>query len=105
MRSIFISLLMIVHSLSGYTQSLDTRPVVGVTPFTFDESNKYIGLVTEKVVEMLTNSKRFQVVDRTSYDKVQAELDLEKNESFMDSKNRVKEDGAVAAGTGKTTHF
>lgn len=34
--------------------------VVGVAQFTCDEESPYTGLVTEKVVEMLTNTKRVQ---------------------------------------------
>lgn len=48
----------------------DERPVVGVAAFTCDENPRFVKLVTEKVVEMLTNTKRFRVVDRTSSDKV-----------------------------------
>ena len=85
-----------VHSLTGYAQS-DTRPVVGVAQFTCDGSSKYAGLVTEKVVEMLTNTHRFQVVDRTSYDKVHAELELQKSEAFIDSENTAVQGVAIAA--------
>jgi hypothetical protein len=46
---------------------------------------------------MLTNSKRFRVVDRTSRDKIDAELELQKNEAFIDSDNLVEQGGAVAA--------
>ena len=96
-RSILFLLMCIaVHSLTGYAQS-DTRPVVGVAQFTCDGSSKYAGLVTEKVVEMLTNTHRFQVVDRTSYDKVHAELELQKSEAFIDSENAAAQGVAVAA--------
>lgn len=96
-RSILFFLMCIaVHSLTGYAQS-DTRPVVGVAQFTCDGSSKYAGLVTEKVVEMLTNTHRFQVVDRTSYDKVHAELELQKSEAFIDSENAAAQGVAVAA--------
>lgn len=77
--------------------SSDIRPIVGVTQFTCETDSKYAGLVTEKVVEMLTNTKRFRVVDRTSHDKIKEELELQKSEAFMDSKNLVEQDIAVAA--------
>lgn len=77
--------------------SSDIRPVVGVAQFTCETDSKYAGLVTEKVVEMLTNTKRFQVVDRTSHDKIKEELELQKSEAFLDSKNLVEQDIAVAA--------
>lgn len=88
----------------GYAQS-DTRPVVGVSQFTCEGSDKFAGLVTEKVVEMLTNTRRFQVVDRTSYDKVHAELELQKSEAFIDSKNIASQGVAVAAEKMITGHI
>ena len=82
---------MFVYSLYGYTQNqLDTRPVVGVAKFTCETDGRYASLVTEKVVEMLTNTKRFQVVDRTSKDRVKEELELQKSEAFLDSENLVE---------------
>lgn len=96
MNKSLLIIILLVCSLQGYTQ-IDTRPVVGVAKFSCDEDATYAGLVTEKVVEMLTNTKRFQVVDRTSHDKIKAELELQKSEAFMDSKNLVEQDIAVAA--------
>lgn len=81
------------------------RPVVGVAAFTCQENSPYTGLVTEKVVEMMTNSKRFQVVDRTSNDKVRQELELQKSEAFLDSKNLVEQDIAVGAEKLVTGHI
>ena len=46
---------------------------------------------------MLTNSKRFRVVDRTSREKITQELELQKSEAFIDSDNLVEQDVAVAA--------
>ncbi|WP_304721492.1 CsgG/HfaB family protein [uncultured Alistipes sp.] len=103
-RIISLFMCIAVHSLWGYAQS-DTRPVVGVAQFTCDGSYKYAGLVTEKVVEMLTNTHRFQVVDRTSYDKVHAELELQKSEAFIDSKNIANQGVAVAAEKMITGHI
>lgn len=75
----------------------DDRPVVGVAEFTCDEESPYVRLVTEKVVEMLTNTHRFIVVDRTSRDKVEEELELQKSEAFLDSKNLVDQNSSKAA--------
>lgn len=99
MRLRILFTLAIVCSLrAGYAQSTtDTRPVVGVAQFTCQEESPYTHLVTEKVVEMLTNTRRFQVVDRTSIDKVQAELELQKSEAFIDSENLAEQGVAVAA--------
>jgi hypothetical protein len=77
-------------SLSGYAQA-DTRPVIGVPPFSCDIESPYTRFVTEKVVEMLTNTRRFRVVDRTSLDNVKAELELQKQEEFIDSENLVEQ--------------
>lgn len=90
--------------LNAFSQT-DTRPVVGVAQFTCQEDSPYTGLVTEKVVEMLTNTRRFRVVDRTSNDKIKAELELQKSEAFMDSKNLVEQDIAVAAEKMVTGHI
>lgn len=103
-RLFLITICIAVHSLTGYAQS-DTRPVVGVAPFMCEESSKYAGLVTEKVVEMLTNTHRFRVVDRTSYDKVHAELELQKSEAFIDSENTATQGIAVAAEKMITGHI
>lgn len=75
----------------------DDRPVVGVAEFTCDKESPYVRLVTEKVVEMLTNTHRFIVVDRTSRDKVEEELELQKSEAFLDSKNLVDQNSSKAA--------
>jgi len=104
MRRIIFFMLTLVCSLRGYAQA-DTRPVVGVAAFTCDQESPYTGLVTEKVVEMLTNTRRFRVVDRTSRDKITQELELQKSESFIDSKNLVEQDIAVAAEKMITGHI
>ncbi len=104
MKKLFVLVNLFMCSLSGYTL-MDTRPVVGVAQFTCDTDVRYVSLVTEKVVEILTNTKRFQVVDRTSNDKIKAELELQKGEAFLDSKNRVEQDIAVAAEKMITGHI
>lgn len=105
-KTVCISLMIAMGSLSGYPQqSVDARPVVGVAEFSCQEDSPYTGLVTEKVVEMLTNTRRFRVVDRTSIDKIHSELELQKSEAFLDSKNRVEQDIAVAAEKMITGHI
>lgn len=76
---------MLVCSLVGYAQA-DTRAVVGVAKFSCEQTSPYTGLVTEKVVEMLTNTKRFRVVDRTSQDKIHDELELQKVRLLLTAK-------------------
>ncbi|MBR5906924.1 MAG: penicillin-binding protein activator LpoB [Bacteroidales bacterium] len=83
----------------------DNRIVVGVAAFSCEGSQQYSGLVTENVVEILTNTHCFRVVDRTSIDKVQAELELQKSEAFIDSKNTVNQGIAVAAEKMITGHI
>jgi hypothetical protein len=85
-----------VSSLIGYSQT-DAKPIIGVAEFTKEVDSKYAGAVAEKVVQVVTNTKRFTVVDRTSYDKVKQELEFQKTEAFIDSKNTVKQDVALAA--------
>ena len=64
MRFVIITIIMTACIFKGYAQSNDDdRQVVGVAEFSCKENSPYTGLVTEKVVEMLTNSKRFRVVD------------------------------------------
>lgn len=103
MRRVLISLLFVCGAtLCAQT---DSRPVVGVARFTCETDSRFAGLVTEKVVEMLTNTRRFQVVDRTSSDRVREELELQRSEAFMDSRNLVEQDVAVAAEKLVTGHI
>ncbi|MCM1141553.1 MAG: penicillin-binding protein activator LpoB [Muribaculum sp.] len=105
MKKLVIVLLALLSFAGKIIAQNDTRPVVGVAEFSCQENSPYTGLVTEKVVEMLTNTKRFRVVDRTSHDKIHAELELQKSEAFMDSKNLVEQDIAVAAEKMITGHI
>jgi hypothetical protein len=95
-RLAFIIVVLFVNSFPSYSQT-DLRPVVGVSKFTIETETKYSSAVTSKIIEMLTQSKRFQVVDRTSYDKVKDELEFQKTEAFIDSKERAKQGVALAA--------
>lgn len=96
MRKLFLLLFCLVSGLNGYSQAV-TKPVLGVAEFTSEVDSKYSAAVAEKVVEIITNTRRFTVVDRTSYDKVKQELEFQKTEAFLDSKNTVKQDVALAA--------
>jgi len=89
MKYIFILLLTVVSSLVGYSQA-DQLPVVGVSAFKADSTMlKFTTIVSAKVVEVLTQSQRFNVVDRTNYDQVKKEIELQKTEAFMDSKDKI----------------
>lgn len=89
-------ILSLVGSQKCFPQS-DGRKVVGVTKFTSEVESPFCASVSEKVVQVVTNTKRFIVVDRTSYDKVIEELELQKSEAFIDSKNTAAQGMAVAA--------
>jgi hypothetical protein len=91
-----LTLLSIVSSLTSYSQ-VDNKPVVGVAEFTSEVNSPFAASVAEKVAQIVTNTRRFTIVDRTSYDKVKEELELQKSEAFLDSKNTVKQDVALAA--------
>lgn len=101
-----LAILLTVHVLAGHAQSIDNaveqerelqkdmsflkgkklnddREVVGVAAFKCDSESPFSGLVTEKVVEVLKNSNRFIVVDRTHMDKVIEEMEYQKREEFI----------------------
>ena len=96
MKVATFTLVCLATSLFGYSQE-DLKPVIGVAEFTKEVDSKYASAVAEKVVEVVTNTRRFIVVDRTSYDKLKEELEFQKSEAFLDSKNLVKQDANLAA--------
>ncbi len=85
-----------VNSFLSYSQT-DSLPIIGVQKFTSETESKFSGAVTKKVIEILTQSHRFQVLDRVSYDNVKKELELQKSEAFIDTKNRAEQGVALAA--------
>lgn len=97
MKKYILLSLLFVCSLLGYTQNDNGRSVVGVAKFTSEVESPFCASVEEKVVTMVTQTKRFIVVDRTSYDKIQEELEFQKTEAFIDSKNTVNQGEAIAA--------
>lgn len=74
----------------------DDREIVGVAAFKTDFDTPFSALVTEKVVEVLKNSNRCIVVDRTNRDKVQEELEYQKREEFI-GKNVAEQGSSLAA--------
>lgn len=105
-QRILLAILLTVHALVGHAQSVDNaveqerslqkdmsflkgkklnddREVVGVAAFKCDSESPFSGLVTEKIVEVLKNSNRFIVVDRTHMDKVIEEMEYQKREEFI----------------------
>lgn len=73
------------------------KMVIGVAKFTSEVNTPFVNSVAEKVVQVVTNTRRFTVVDRTSYDKIKEELEFQKTEAFLDSKTTVKQDATIAA--------
>jgi hypothetical protein len=97
MKKVIFVLFGLVSSFIGYSQSPDIKEVVGISAFSSDVNSAFDNSVAEKVVQVVTNTRRFTVVDRTSYDKVKAELEFQKSEAFLDSKNTVQQDIVLAA--------
>lgn len=97
MKKVVFILLGLVGSLTGYSQNSNAKEVVGISSFSSDVNSAFDKSVAEKVVQVVTNTRRFTVVDRTSYDKVKEELEFQKSEAFLDSKNTVQQDVALAA--------
>lgn len=75
----------------------DSRQIVGVAKFESDTETKFAGQITERVVDVLINSKRFQVVDRTTVGSIKSELEFQKSENFIDSKSTTQQGVMVAA--------
>ncbi|MFN4766684.1 MAG: CsgG/HfaB family protein [Ignavibacteria bacterium] len=65
-------------------QSVDKRKIVSVEKFRSDTPTKYDRAITEKVIEIITKSKRFQVVDRTNLELLKKEQALQRTEEFYD---------------------
>jgi curli biogenesis system outer membrane secretion channel CsgG len=96
--SFFLLLSFCLGNTSLYAQQNgNSKIIVGVAKFTSEVNTPFVAAVTENVVKVLTNTKRFAVVDRTSYDKIKEELELQKSEAFIDSKSTVKQDVALGA--------
>jgi hypothetical protein len=97
MKRLFVILLLSLAGGHYACSQVDSKPVVGVAKFTSEVDSPFASSVAEKVVQIVTNTRRFTVVDRTSYDRVKEELEFQKTEAFIDSKNTVKQDVALAA--------
>ncbi|MCB0536912.1 MAG: penicillin-binding protein activator LpoB [Bacteroidetes bacterium] len=86
MRNIIL-ILSLVSVLSAYSQ-VDNKPVVGVNKFTSENNNAtFANSVYEKVVQVITNTHRFILIDIDGTNKTIEEL---KSEKYLDSKNAQK---------------
>lgn len=97
MKRTLIAVISLIMGMQFAFSQSNEKDVVGVAKFTSEVNSPFVDAVSEKVVQVVTNTKRFIVVDRTSYDKVKEELEFQKSEAFLDSKNTVKQDVALAA--------
>jgi len=91
-----ILVLVFVSGINAHSQSIN-KMVVGVAKFTSENDSPFTDAVSEKIVQIVSNTKRFTVVDRTSYARVKEELEFQKTEAFLDSNNTVQQDVALAA--------
>lgn len=64
------------------------RKTIAITKFETISNipDKYVKAIQTKVVETFQHTNRFNIVDRTSFDKVKQEKELQKSEEFMDGK-------------------
>lgn len=90
-----LSFVFLLTFLLGSTAK--AQDAVVVYPFTAEIETEYKRAITEKVVEELTKSKRFEVVDFTSREDAKAELELQKGREFRHSEN-LAEQGKLATG-------
>src|SRR5574344_3920 len=95
-KLLMLFVILLASGLNAHSQSND-KMVVGVAKFTSETDSPFVDAVSEKIVQIVSNTKRFTVVDRTSYAKVKEELEFQKTEAFIDSKNTVQQDVALAA--------
>ncbi|MDW7695270.1 CsgG/HfaB family protein [Flammeovirgaceae bacterium SG7u.111] len=71
-------------------QAQEVKETVGIFPFTSSQYNywsryrNYANGLSEVVVDAMVNSQRFTVVDRTNFDDVLKEGDLQKGEDFIE---------------------
>lgn len=96
MKKVLMILILFASVLSAHSQA-DGRMVVGVKEFTSEVNNPFVDAVAKKVEQIVANTKRFVLVDRTSMDKINEELEFQKTEAFLDSKNTVKQGALLGA--------
>jgi len=86
MKRLIIILLSLVGGLLAHSQA-DNKPVVGVKKFTSEVNSPFVNSVYEKVVQVVTNTHRFNLLDLVGADIMTEEL---KSEKYLDSKNEQK---------------
>jgi len=86
MKTLVVILLSFVSGLSAHSQT-NNKPVVGVQKFTSEVNSPFVNSVYEKVVQVVTNTHRFTLLDLVGADAMTEEL---KSEKYLDSKNEQK---------------
>jgi len=95
-RFFILIILCLVGSHIGYSQA-DSKPIVGVVEFRGEGISKFASAVAVRVEEIIINSKRFTTLDRLTYEKVNAELEFQKTEAFLNSNATAKQGAAIGA--------
>lgn len=85
-KKLFVIILLIVSGLSAHSQTIN-KPVVGVQKFTSEVNSPFVNSVYEKVVQVVTNTYRFNLLDLVGAEIMIEEL---KSEKYLDSKNDQK---------------
>ena len=85
-KRLVVILLSFVSGLYAHSQT-DNKPVVGVQNFTSEVNSPFVNSVYEKVIQVVTNTHRFTLIDLVGADKMAEEL---KSEKYLDSKNTQK---------------
>jgi hypothetical protein len=86
MKRLLVIILLFVSGLSAHSQT-DSKPVVGVQKFTSEVNSPFVSSVYEKVVQVVTNTHRFTLLDLVGSEIMIEEL---KSEKYLDSKNDQK---------------
>lgn len=102
----FSFLLLACFYLTGATAQ-NEKTVIAVLPFVTNVSGANPELVQEMVTKQFVKSNRFDIVDRTKFQKVMTELNVQKSEEFLNSKivNQGKLLGAQYLVTGVVTQM
>ncbi|MBL4662298.1 MAG: hypothetical protein JKY22_01760 [Flavobacteriaceae bacterium] len=92
------------------TVTFAQKKTIAITAFETTSSSistKYVKAIEDKVKEAFYSTNRFNIVDRTNYQKLQAEKELQKSEAFIDGKtiNQTSLEGAEQIVTGSISQI
>jgi curli biogenesis system outer membrane secretion channel CsgG len=101
-----IKLTLIVIALFFSTLIIAQKSTVAITSFETTSNNissEYVKAIEDKVKEAFYSTNRFDIVDRTNFQKIKDEIDIQKGEVFIDGKtvNQSSMEGAeqIVAGS------